>query len=80
MINEKIIVSSDDTQKLDKMKATLAIRNASYENNNLSCSLLDNDIINNCNNCSLNFICEKIDGVAEDYRKSITKVINNFSF
>lgn len=80
MINEKILVSSSDSEKLDKMKAALAIRNAVYENSDLSCSLLDNDIINSCSNCSLNFLCKKIDDVAEDYRKSITTVITNFSF
>lgn len=80
MIKEKILVSNNDSEKLDKVKIALAIRNAVHGNSDLSCSLLDKDIISGCSNCSLNFLCKKIDEAEENYRKSITTVISNFSF
>lgn len=40
---------------------------------------MDQNIIKNCETCSLKFICDGIDGLADDYIKKTTKVVSNFT-
>lgn len=47
MIVDKILILNDEGQNFDKMQILLAIRNSTYEDN-LSCSLLKNGILNSC--------------------------------
>ncbi|GIM30334.1 hypothetical protein CPJCM30710_30000 [Clostridium polyendosporum] len=79
MINDRIIVSSDANQAFDKMQIALAIRNSTYEDS-LSCSLLENGVLKNCENCTLNYFCKRIDEVAQNYLDKTTTVLNTFSF
>ncbi|GIM28429.1 hypothetical protein CPJCM30710_10950 [Clostridium polyendosporum] len=79
MINDRITVSSDTSQTFDKMQIALAIRNSTYEDS-LSCSLLENGVLKNCEGCTLNYFCKRIDEAAEDYLDQTTTVLNTFSF
>ena len=40
---------------------------------------MDQNIIKNCEICSLKFICDGIDGLADDYIKKTTKVVSSFT-
>lgn len=79
MIEDKILVSSDEGQNFDKMQIALAIRNSTYEDN-LRCSLLKNGVLKSCEKCSLQFFCEKLEEVAEEYIAMTSTVVNTFSF
>lgn len=79
MIEDKILVSSDEGQNFDKMQIALAIRNSTYEDN-LSCSLLKNGVLKSCEHCSLQFFCEKLDIIAEEYVSMTSTVLNIFKF
>lgn len=79
MIEDKILVSSDEGQNFDKMKIAIAIRNSTYEDN-LSCNLLKNGVLKSCEMCSLQFFCEKLEEVAEEYITMTSTVVNIFSF
>lgn len=79
MIEDKILVSSEEGQNFDKMQIALAIRNSTYEDN-LSCSLLKNGVLKSCEKCSLQFFCEKLEAVAKEYINISCNVVNTFSF
>jgi len=79
VIEDKILVSSEEAQNFDKMQIALAIRNSTYEDN-LSCSLLKNGVLKSCEKCSLQFFCEKLEEIAEEYVTMTSTVVNTFSF
>ncbi|NRY63165.1 hypothetical protein DZE40_004260 [Clostridium beijerinckii] len=42
--------------------------------------MLEDEILDKCQGCSLRYICDGIDQVIEDYVEKTTEVVNNFSF
>ena len=76
MIANKIKIT-EEGEVFDKKEIALAIRNSTY-NDELKCSLIDQNIIKDCDSCSLKFICDGIDAVADDYIKNTTKVVSSF--
>lgn len=79
VIEDKILVSTDEGQNFDKMQIALAIRNSTYEDN-LSCSLLKKGVLKNWDHCCLQFFCEKLEEVAEEYITMTSTVVNTFKF
>ena len=77
MISNKIKIT-EEGESYDRKEIDLAIRNSTY-NDELKCSLVEQNIIKNCDTCSLKFICDGIDGLADDYIKKTTKVVSNFT-
>jgi hypothetical protein len=61
------------------MQIALAIRNSTLEEG-LSCSLLSNNIIDSCNVCNLECICEKLEVIAKEYVHNARTVISTFKF
>lgn len=59
-MEDRILVSGEKSFDLDKMQIALAIRNSTYEDE-LSCSLLKNNVMADCHFCNLEILCEKID-------------------
>lgn len=70
---------NEEGRNFDKMKIALAIRNSVF-NSEISCSLLSNEIINNCETCTLKCICDGVEELVEDYKKRTIKVISSFNF
>ncbi|EKQ56186.1 MULTISPECIES: hypothetical protein [unclassified Clostridium] len=79
MIRNEIKISAEDKEVFDKKQIALAIRNSTFDDE-LSCSLLEDGILNKCEGCSLKYICDGIDNVTEDYINKTTEVVNSFSF
>ncbi|ABR34418.1 hypothetical protein [Clostridium beijerinckii] len=79
MIRDEIKINSEECEIFDKKQIALAIRNATF-NDELQCSLLDDGILDNCQGCSLKYICDGIDKVANSYVEKTTEVVKNFSF
>ena len=77
MISNKIKIT-EEGESYDRKEIALAIRNSTY-NDELKCSLVDQNIIKNCESCSLKFICDGIDAFSGDYIKKTTKVVSSFS-
>jgi len=79
MVKDKITVTAEGSQSFDKMQIALAIRNSTYEDN-LGCSLLENNVLEGCEGCNLREICMGIEESAESYYESTTEVVEKFSF
>lgn len=79
MVKDEIKIKSEEGEVFDKKQIALAIRNSTF-NDELSCSLLDDEILNKCTGCSLKYICDGIDQVVKNYVDKTTKIVNNFEF
>ena len=77
MISNKINIT-EEGEVYDRLSIALAIRNSTY-NDDLKCSLMEQNIIKSCESCSLKFICDGIDALADDYIKKTTKVVSSFT-
>jgi len=79
MVRDEIKINSQEGEIFDKKQIALAIRNSTFDDE-LSCSLLDEGILNECGGCSLKYICDGIDQVVDNYVEKTTEVVNNFNF
>ena len=77
MISNRIKIT-EEGEAYDRKEIALAIRNSTY-NDELKCSLVEQNIIKDCDSCSLKFICDGLDGLADYYIKKTTKVVSSFS-
>lgn len=77
MISSKIKIT-EEGEVFDRKEIALAIRNSTY-NDELKCSLIDQNIIKDCESCSLKLICDGIDGLVDDYINKTTKVVSRFT-
>ena len=69
---------TEEGEVYDRLSIALAIRNSTY-NDELKCSLMEQNIIKNCEICSLKFICEGIDALLDYYIKKTTNVVSSFT-
>ena len=77
MISSKIKIT-EEGQVYDRKEIALAIRNSTY-NDELKCSLMDQNIIKDCKSCSLKYLCDGIDALSDNYIKKTTEVISSFT-
>ena len=77
MISNKIKIT-EEGEAYERLEIALAIRNSTY-NDELKCSLMDQNIIKDCQSCSLKFICDGIDALSDNYIKKTTEVISSFT-
>lgn len=77
MISNKIKIT-EEGEVYDRLSIALVIRNSTYIDD-LKCSLMEQNIIKNCESCSLKFICDGIDALEDDYIKNTTKVVSSFT-
>ena len=77
MLKDTIKIT-DSGEVYDRKEIALAIRNSTY-NDELKCSLIEDNILKDCQSCSLKFIWDGIDGLVDDYIKKTTKVVNSFT-
>ena len=79
MIDNNIILGTEEKISFDKMQIALAIRKESLEGG-LQCLLLENNVIKSCENCNLKPICEGLERLTEDYLTSTTRIVSSFNF
>lgn len=77
MISNRIKIT-EEGEVYDRKEIALAIRNSTY-NDELKCSLIDQNIIKDFKSCSLKYLCDGIDALSDDYIKKTTEVISSFT-
>ena len=77
MISNRIKIT-EEGEVYDRLSIALAIRNSTY-NDELKCSLMDQNIIKDCESCSLKYLCDGIDALSDNYIKKTTEVISSFT-
>ena len=78
-MEDKIKLRTEEFDRYDKKEIALAIRNSTLDDD-MECSLLDGNIISDCESCNLKSICERIDRITDEYIEETTKVVGNFKF
>ena len=78
-MEDKIKLRAEEFESYDKKEIALAIRNSTLDDD-MDCSLLDRNIISDCESCNLKSICERIDRITDEYIEETTKVVGNFKF
>ena len=78
-MEDKIKLRAEEFDRYDKKEIALAIRNSTLDDD-MGCSLLDGNIISDCESCNLKSICERIDKITDEYIEETTKVVGNFKF
>jgi len=79
MVKNEIKMRSQEGEIFDKKQIALAIRNSTI-NDELGCSLLDEGILNKCDECGLRDICGEIDQMVDNHVDKTTKIVDNFTF
>ena len=77
MVENEIGMTTEYDEYYDKKDIAMMIRDSTLDCE-LSCSLIEDEIVNDCCGCSLKFICDKIDKVAEAYIEETRSVVSNF--
>lgn len=77
MVTDNIKMSSVKREVFDKKQIALAIKNSTFDDE-LKCSLIEENVIKDCDCCGLKFICDGIDEIADNYIQDTTKVVNSF--
>ena len=78
MDEEEIKMTTEYDEYYDKKDIAIMIRDSTLDCE-LNCSLLEDGVMNDCSNCSLKFICDQIDKVAEAYIEETTSVVCTFN-
>ena len=78
-MEDKIKLRAEEFESYDKKEIALAIRNSTLDDD-MECSLLDENIISDCESCNLKSICDKIDRITDEYIEETTKVVGSFKF
>lgn len=79
MVKNEIKMKDENSEVFDKKQIALAIRNSTLDDE-LSCSILEEGILKECQGCNLKDICNGIDKVVDEYVNNNTRVVSSFSF
>ena len=79
MVKDEIKMKDENSEVFDKKQIALAIRNSTLDDE-LSCSILEEGILKDCQWCNLSDICKGIDKVVDEYVNNNTRVVSSFSF
>jgi hypothetical protein len=78
LLDNKVVKKFGDEERIDKFVLASAMYAASFEG--ASCSLIEGQVLRNCDGCNMRFLCGKIDKVVEEYTERTTVVVGNFRF
>jgi len=74
----QLVKKFDGEERYDKFVLAGALSDISF--NGVTCSLLEEEIISDCEHCRLNYLCNSIENVIEDYTSKTTVVTGKFNF
>jgi hypothetical protein len=75
-VDNKVMKEIDGEKRYDKFALASTIFAVSFEG--ATCSLLESQVLNNCDNCNLRPLCKKIDGIIENYTEATTRIVQTF--
>ncbi|MGJ0909503.1 hypothetical protein [Clostridium botulinum] len=77
-VDNKITKNIEGVEQYDKFALASSLFDISFKGS--TCSLLEGQILNNCNSCNLEPICKKVDRIIEEYREDTSVVKEEFNF
>lgn len=77
-VDNQVVKKFEGEERYDKFAIASTLFDVSFKG--ASCSVIESQVLKNCEGCNLKYLCGKIDEVVEDYKEKTTVVTNSFSF
>ena len=77
-VDHEVVKKFDEEERYDKFAIASSLFDVSFKG--AACSVIESQVLKDCESCNLKFICNKIDEVLEDYTVKTTIVTDSFNF
>lgn len=77
-VDHVVVKKYDGEDMYDKFAIASSLFDVSFKG--AACSVIESQVLKNCESCNLKFICKKLDEVVQDYRDKTTVVTDSFNF
>ena len=78
LVDNAVVKEFDGEKRYDKFSIVSTLYDVSFKG--ASCSVIETQAVNNCNECHLKYLCGEIDKVIEEFTEKTTVVTDSFSF
>lgn len=77
-VDTLVVKKFEGEERYDKFAITSTILDVSFKG--ASCSVIESQVLKNCEVCNLKYLCGKIDEIVEEFTERTTRVTESFSF
>ena len=77
-VDNQVVKNFEGIEKYDKFSIASTMFDVSFKG--AACSVIESQVLKNCESCNLKYLCRKIDEVVKDYVDKTTVVTESFSF
>lgn len=77
-VDNQVVKRFEGEDRYDRFAIASTMFDVSFKGS--SCSVIESQVLKNCDGCNMKFLCKKIDEVIEEYTDKTTVVTNSFSF
>ena len=77
-VDNAVIKKFEGEERYDRFAIASTMFGVSFKG--ATCSVIESNVLKNCEGCNLKYLCEKIDEVVKDYEEKTTVVTDSFSF
>lgn len=77
-VDNKVVKRFKEEERYDRFAIASTLFDVSFQGD--SCSVIEAQVLKNCQGCNLEFLCKKIDEAIEEYREKTTVVMAKFKF
>jgi hypothetical protein len=77
-VDNQVVKRFEGEDRYDRFAIASTMFDVSFKG--ASCSVIESQVLKNCDGCNMKFLCKKIDEVIQEYTDKTTVVTNSFSF
>jgi hypothetical protein len=77
-IDNAVTKKFEGEERYDRFAIAATLFDVSFKG--ASCSVIESQVLKNCEACNLKYMCRRIDEMIEEYTKKTTVVTNKFNF
>ena len=77
-VDNEVVKEVEGAVVYDKFALASTMIDVSFKG--ATCSIIEAQVMKDCTNCNLKYMCKKLDDVVEDYVKETTVATESFSF
>jgi hypothetical protein len=77
-IDNSVAKKFEGEERYDKFAIASTLFDVSFKG--AECSVIEAQILKNCEGCNLRYMCRRIDEIAKDYKEKTTVVTSSFTF
>jgi hydrogenase maturation factor len=77
-IDNAVVKKFEGEERYDRFAIASTLFDVSFKG--ASCSVIESQVLKNCEACNLKYMCRRIDEIVEEYAQKTTVVTNSFKF